>query len=44
MNFYVDGQEFKKNNILHGLQFSNETVAAGKEHGMNLRNAKDTKI
>lgn len=26
MNFYVDVQEFKKNNILHGLQFSNENL------------------
>lgn len=26
MNFYVGGQEFKKNNTPHGLQFSNETL------------------
>ena len=26
MNLYVDGQEFKKNNIPRGLQFSNENL------------------
>lgn len=26
MNFYVGGQEFKKNNTPHGLQFSNENL------------------